>query len=119
MWLFPPALPRPYTFVVLAILTVLLAVTTIRRMGTDLLPEIDIPVVAVVFTYTGMSSDDMERRVVSGFERILTTTVNDIEHIESQSLNGMGLVKVFFHPGAKIEVATAQISAISQSAIRS
>ncbi|HEX3134627.1 MAG TPA: efflux RND transporter permease subunit, partial [Planctomycetota bacterium] len=119
MWLVALALRRPYTFVVLAIITVLLAVSTIRRMGTDLLPEIDIPIVAIVFSYQGISPDDMEKRVVSGFERFVSTTVNDIEHIESQSLSGMGLIKIFFHPGAKVDLAIAQVTSITQSAIRS
>jgi len=118
MWLVALALRRPYTFVVIAIITILLAVITIRRMGTDLLPEIDIPIVAVVFTYNGMSPDDMEKRVISGFERFITTTVNDIEHIESQSLSGMGLIKIYFHPGAKVDLAIAQVTSISESAIR-
>ena len=119
MWLVELALRRPYTFVVLALLLVITSVVTIRRMGTDILPEIDITSVVVVFSYNGMSPDDMEKRVVSGFERFMTTTVNDIERIESQSLFGMGVIRVFFQPGAKIEAALAQISVIAQSSIRS
>ncbi len=119
MWLVRVALGRPYTFVVMAMLIVLLGVVTIRRMSTDILPEIDIPVVAVVWQYGGLPPEEMEKRVVSGYERFLTTTVNDIEHTESQTLTGVSVIKVFFHPGAKIEAATAQIAAISQTAIRS
>jgi len=119
MWLVRVALGRPYTFVVMAMLIVLLGVVTIRRMSTDILPEIDIPVVAVVWQYGGLPPEEMEKRVVSGYERFLTTTVSDIEHTESQTLTGVSVIKVFFHPGAKIEAATAQIAAISQTSIRS
>ena len=119
MWLVRVALGRPYTFVVMAMLIVLLGVVTIRRMSTDILPEIDIPVVAVVWQYGGLPPEEMEKRVVSGYERFLTTTVNDIEHTESQTLTGVSVIKVFFHPGAKIEAATAQIAAASQTTIRS
>ena len=118
MWIVRLALSRTYTFVVLGIMIVILGVVTISRMPTDIFPEIDIPVVSVIFSYSGMSPDDMEKRIVTGFERILTTTVNDIEHIESQSLFGIGIVKIFFQPGAQIEAAIAQISSVSQTAIR-
>ncbi len=118
MWLVLLALRRPYTFVVMAMLIVLLSVVTIRRMGTDILPEIDIPVISVIWSYGGISSDEMEKRVTTNFERILTTTVNDIEHIESLAINGTSIVKVFFHPGSKIEAATAQVTAIAQTALR-
>src|SRR4051812_4260455 len=119
MWLVRLALRRPYTFVVLALLIVLLGSVTIRKMSTDILPEIDIPVVSVVWSYGGLPPTEMEKRVVSNFERFLITTVNDIEHTESQSLTGVSVIKVFFHPGAKIEAATAQITAASQTAVRS
>jgi CzcA family heavy metal efflux pump len=119
MWLVRLALRRPYTFVVMALLIVLLGTVTIRRMPTDILPEIDIPVVSVVWSYAGLPPEEMEKRVVSNFERFLITTVNDIEHTESQSLTGVAVIKVFFHPGAKIEAATAQITAASQTAVRS
>jgi len=119
MWLVRLALSRPYTFVVMALLIVLLGAVTIRRMPTDILPEIDIPVVSVVWSYQGLPPEEMEKRVVSNFERFLITTVNDIEHTESQSLTGVAVIKVFFHPGAKIEAATAQITAASQQAVRS
>lgn len=119
MWLVRIALARPYTFVVMAVLIVLLGVGSIRTMSTDILPEIDIPVVVIVWSYGGLTPEEMEKRVVGGFERFLTTTVNDIEHIESQSLTGVAVLKVFFHPGAKIEAATAQVTATSQTAVRS
>src|SRR4051794_41154187 len=118
MWIVRLALRRPYTFVVAAMLVAILGLVTILRMPTDIFPDIDIPVISVAFNYTGMPAQDMERRIVSQFERILTTTVNDIEHIESTSLNGIGIIKVYFQPNAKIENATAQITAVSQTAIR-
>ena len=118
MWIVLLALRRPYTFVVMSILIALGGILAIVRMPTDIFPTINIPVVSVIFTYTGISPDDMEKRIITGYERILTTTVNDIEHIESQSLNGIGIVKIFFQPGAKIEVAIAQVTAVSQTAIR-
>src|SRR3954463_927387 len=119
MWLVRMALKRPYTFVVMSMLIVIVGVLTISRMPTDIFPDIDIPVISVVFNYSGLAPEEMERRMVNNYERALTTTVNDIEHIESQSLTGVAVVKIFFQPGAKIEAATAQVTAISQAAIRS
>jgi multidrug efflux pump subunit AcrB len=119
MWIVRLALRRPYTFVVAAMLVAILGIVTIIRMPTDIFPEIDIPVISVIFKYTGMSTEDMDHLVVTSFERILTTTVSDIERIESQSLNGTAVVKVYFQPAAKIEAATAQITAVAQTAIRS
>ena len=119
MWIVRLALRRPYTFVVAAMLVVILGVVFILRMPTDIFPEIDIPVVAVAFQYGGMTPDDMEQRMVTNFEGFLVTTVNDIEHVESQSLNGVGVIKVYFYPGAKIEQAIAQVTSIAQTAIRS
>ncbi len=118
MWIVQLALRRPYTFVVMALVIALLGGVMIQRMSTDIFPEIDIPVVSVIWSYNGMSAEEMEKRVVTMSERGLTTAVNDIEHIESQSLNGVSVIKVFFHPGAKIEAAVAQITAMSQSVIR-
>src|SRR5262245_54773231 len=119
MWIVRLALRRPYTFVVAAMLVIILGLVTILRMPTDIFPEIDIPVISVIFNYTGMSPDDMQKRIVSGFERFVTTTVNDIDHLESQSLYGIGVIKIFFQKNAKIEAATAQVTAVSQTAIRS
>ncbi len=118
MWIVQLALRRPYTFVVGALLIALLGGVTIVRMATDIFPEIEQPVVAVIWTYNGISAEEMAQRIVTPSERGLTTTVNDIEHIESQSLNGVAVIKVFFHPGAKIEAAVAQITAMSSSILR-
>ncbi len=118
MWIVRLALRRPYTFVVMALVILLLGVIAIRRMSTDIFPDINIPVVSVIWNFAGMSPEDMERRIVTITERAMTTTVNDIEHIESQSMQGVSLVKVFFHPGAKIEAAVAQITSIMQTILR-
>jgi len=119
MWIVRLALNRPYTFVVAALVIFLISPVAILRTPTDIFPNINIPVVSIVWGYTGMSADQMSSRIVTVSERGLTTTVNDIEHIESQSLNGMGVIKVFFHPNVKIDMAIAQITAISQAAVRS
>ncbi|MBV9949020.1 MAG: efflux RND transporter permease subunit, partial [Myxococcales bacterium] len=118
MWLVRMALKRPYTFVVMAMLIVILGAVTLVRMPTDIFPEIDIPVISVIWNYAGLAPEEMERRVVNNFERNLTTTVNDIEHIESQSLSGVAVIKIFFQEGAKIEAATAQVTAVAQTAVR-
>jgi CzcA family heavy metal efflux pump len=118
MWIVRLALRRPYTFVVMALVIILLGVITIGRMPTDIFPEINIPVVSVIWTFAGMAPEDMEKRIVTISERAMTTTVNDIEHIESQSMQGVSVVKVFFHPGAKIEAAVAQITSIMQTILR-
>ncbi|HEX3133459.1 MAG TPA: efflux RND transporter permease subunit, partial [Planctomycetota bacterium] len=99
-------------------LITIFGVVTIARMPTDIFPEIDIPVVAVVWNYGGVAPDEMEQRIVSGFERVLVSLVNDIEHIESQSLNGTAVVKIFLQPGAKIEAATAEVSATAEATLR-
>jgi multidrug efflux pump subunit AcrB len=119
MWIVRLALRRPYTFVVMSMLIVILGVATILRMPTDIFPDIDIPVISVVWNYSGLPPEEMEKRIVTGFERILTTTVNDIEHTESQSLTGISVIKIFFQPGAHIDGATAQVTAISQTVLRS
>ena len=119
MWLVRIALKRPYTFVVMSVLIVLLGGLTISRMSTDIFPDIDIPVISVVFNYSGLAPEEMEHRIISNYERALTTTVNDIQHIESQSLTGVAVVKIFFQPGAQISAATAQVTAISQAVTRS
>ena len=118
MWIVKLALRRPYTFVVAALLVLVLGVVTILRMPVDIFPYIDIPVVSVIWQYNGLAPEEMERRIVTVHERAMTTTVNDIEHIESQTLNGVAIIKVFFHPGAKVEGAVAQVTAISQSITR-
>lgn len=118
MWLVRIALRRPYTFIVMAMLILIGGIFTIVRMPTDIFPEIDIPVISVIWNYQGLSSEEMEKRVVTNYERLLTTTVNDIEHVESQSLRGIAVVKIFFQPGVSIDAATAQVTAVSQSAVR-
>ena len=118
MWIVALALRRPYTFIVMAIVILILTPITILRTPTDIFPDINIPVVSVVWFYTGMSPQDMANRIVANSERGITTTVNDIEHMESQSVYGLGIIKVFFHPGTNVQGAVAQITAISQTAIR-
>jgi multidrug efflux pump subunit AcrB len=118
VWIVKVALQRPYTFIVLALLILLISPLVILRTPTDIFPNINIPVVSILYNYTGLPAEDMEQRVTSVFERILTTTVNDIDHIESQSLNGISVVKVFFQPGVQVSAAVAQLTAASQPAIR-
>jgi CzcA family heavy metal efflux pump len=118
MWIVRLALRRPYTFVVMAMLIVIGGVYSILGMPTDILPEIDIPVVAVVWAYGGLPPDEMEQRFTSFFERGMTTTVNGIEHIESQSLYGVSVTKVFFPPGTKMEMANAQVTASGQTFLK-
>src|SRR5579859_4227254 len=118
MWIVRLALRRPYTFVVMALLIAILGGTAIATMPVDVFPYIDIPVVSIVWIYPGLPPDEMEKRMVTIFERAMTTTVNDIEHIESQSLSGVSVVRVFFQPDVKIDMAVAQITAISQTILR-
>src|SRR5277367_3358891 len=118
MWIVRLALRRPYTFVVTSILLLILGPVSILRTPTDIFPNIDIPVVSVIWNYTGLSPEEMSNRIIYQYERVLTTTVNDIEHIESQSLNGIGIVKIFFHPGVQIGNAVAQVTAVSQTLLR-
>ena len=119
MWLVRLALNRPYTFVVASILILILSVVAIVRTPTDIFPDINIPVVSVIWGYTGLSPEEMERRMITNYERAVTTTVNDIEHIESQSYYGIGIVKIFFHQGVEINGAVAQSTAIAQAVLRS
>src|SRR5229473_5883325 len=118
MWIVRLALRRPYTFVVMSLMIVLLGGLAIMRMPTDIFPEINIPIVNVIWGYTGVSAEDMAKRIATVAERGLTTTVNDIEHMESQSVNGTSVLRIFFHPDARIEAALAQISASTQSVLR-
>ncbi|WP_437298480.1 efflux RND transporter permease subunit [Sorangium sp. So ce426] len=118
MWLVRIALQRTYTFIVMSMLIVILGVFTVVRMPTDIFPDIDIPVLSVIFNYGGLPPEEMEKRIVNNYERFLTTTVNDIDHIESQSLTGISIIKIYLQPGASIEAATAQVAAVSQTAIR-
>jgi multidrug efflux pump subunit AcrB len=112
------ALRRPYTFVVLALLLVIIGPLAASRMATDIFPEIRIPVIAVAWQYTGLPPEQMAGRIATGFQRGLTTTVNDIEHIEANSYPGISIVKVFFQPGVNVAVANAQVTAIAQVAVR-
>jgi multidrug efflux pump subunit AcrB len=118
MWIVRLALRRPYTFVVAAILLLILGPVAILRTPTDIFPNINIPVVSVIWNYGGLEPEEMSNRITYIYERVLTTTVNDIEHIESQSFNGIGITKVFFHPGVQIGSAVAQVTAISQTIVR-
>jgi multidrug efflux pump subunit AcrB len=118
MWIVRLALRRPYTFVVMSLAILLLGVTAILTMPIDIFPYIDIPVISIVWNYNGISPEEMEKRVVTIFERSMTTSVNDIEHIESQSYTGVALIRVYFHPNAKPEMAMAQITAMAQSITR-
>lgn len=112
------ALQRPYTFIVLALLILILGPLTVFRTPTDIFPDIRIPVIAVVWQYTGLPPDEMAGRITTLFQRSLTTTVNDIEHIEANSYAGSGIVKIFFQPSVDIAVANAQVTAISQTVVR-
>src|SRR6202000_1773760 len=118
MWIVRLALRRPYTFVVIALVIALLGVSAILSMPVDIFPYIDIPVVSVVWNYAGLAPDEMEKRMVPIFERAMTITVTDIEHIESQSYSGVSVTRVYFQPDAKIEVALSQITAISQTLLK-
>jgi CzcA family heavy metal efflux pump len=118
MWIVRLALSRPYTFIVMAIVIVLLTMAVVPRTPTDIFPEINIPVIATVWTYSGLMPQEMEQRITTNVERGITVLVNDVEHIESQSLNGIAIVKIFFHPGANIQTALAQTTAISQTFLR-
>jgi CzcA family heavy metal efflux pump len=118
MWIVRLALRRPYTFVVMAVLILVLGIVSIKTMSTDIFPTIDIPVVTVVWSYSGTSPDEMQNRFTTVSERAMTTTVNDIEHIESQSVSGISVIKVFFQPGTRIEAAVAQITAVNQTILR-
>jgi multidrug efflux pump subunit AcrB len=118
VWIVKIALERPYTFIVLALLILLISPLVILRTPTDIFPNVNIPIVAALFNYTGLSSEEMEARITTQFERNLTTSVNDMEHIESQTVNGRAIIKIFFHPRVKIEMAVAQVTAVGQSSLR-
>ena len=112
------ALRRPYTFVVMAMLILLFGISAAFRAPIDIFPSINIPVVAVVFSYTGLPPDDMSGRIVTFYERALTTSVNDIEHIDSQSLANFGIIKIFFQPTVNINAALAQVAAMSRTVLK-
>src|SRR5712675_2778917 len=118
MWIVRLALRRTYTFVVAAVLIAVLGAVSIYRMSTDIFPQIDIPVVSVVWQYFGMPADEIETRIILINERVLTASVNDIEHIESQSLDGVGVIRIYFQPGAKIAEGEAQVTATCQTLLK-
>ena len=112
------ALARPLTFIVMAIVILIGGVLAAARTPVDIFPEIGVPVIAVAWQYQGLAPDDMVNRIISPYEKVLTTTVNDIEHVESQSLPGIGIVKIYFQPGADIRTATAQVTSVSQTVLK-
>ena len=102
----------------MSLLILILGTLAVFTTPVDIFPEIDIPIIAVVYGYPGLSAEEMSQRIVVGYERGLTATVNDVEHIESQSLNGLGVIKIFFHPDVRIDMAMAQVAALGQAAVR-
>src|SRR5260370_25069831 len=115
MWIVRLALRRPYTFVVMAMVIILLTPVVLQRTPVDIFPEINIPVISLVWTYNGLEPQEMEQRITSNVERGVQVLVNDVEHTESQSLPGVAIIKVFFQPGANIQTALAQPAAMSQT----
>lgn len=118
MWIVRLALRRPYTFVVMSLAILLLGATAIVTMPVDIFPYIDIPVVSIVWSYPGVPPEEMEKRIVTIFERSMTTSVNDIEHIESQSYYGVAVIRVYLHPNARVDLAMTQIEAMSNGILR-
>jgi multidrug efflux pump subunit AcrB len=118
MWIVRIALRRPYTFVVAALLLLLLTPFVLLRTATDIFPAIDIPVVSIIWQYAGLNAQEIEQRIVYAHERSLSATVNDIEHIESNSYNGIGVIKVFLQPGTSVDAGVAQITAVAQTILR-
>jgi multidrug efflux pump subunit AcrB len=118
MWIVRVALQRPYTFIVLALLILLASPVLILRTPTDIFPNIDIPVIAVAWQFTGLNPEEMEGRITTQFERVLTTTVDNIEHIESTTVNGQAMVKIFLQPTARLDTSNAQVTAVSQTILR-
>ena len=118
MWIVRIALDRPYTFIVLALLILILSPVVILRTPTDIFPNINIPVIAVAWQFTGLNPEELEGRITTGFERVLTTTVDNIEHIESTTVSGQSIVRIFLQPNAHLDTANAQVTAIAQTALR-
>ena len=118
MWIVQIALRRPYTFIVMALLILLSTPLVLTKMATDILPDINIPVVSIIWNYGGLSAQEMGQRIAATNERSLTTTVNDIEHVESQSLAGISIIKIFFQPNVNIQMAIAQVVSIEQAQLR-
>src|SRR5262245_36822899 len=115
MWIVQLALKRPYTFVVLALLIAVLGGVAIKQMRTDIFPEIDIPVITVLWTYKGMETNEVERRITTSSEYAITSNVNDIKRVESQTLNGVSVIKIHFHPGVNIGTAMSQVTSVTQA----
>jgi multidrug efflux pump subunit AcrB len=118
MWIVKVALSRPYTVIVLALLILILSPVIILRTPTDIFPNINIPVIAVAWQFTGLNPEEMEGRLTTVFERVLTTTVDNIEHLELTTVNGQAMVKIFLQPNASLDTANAQVTAVSQSILR-
>src|SRR5438445_12913766 len=118
MWIVRVALDRPYTFIVLAVLILVLSPVMILRTPTDIFPNIDIPVIAVAWQYTGMNPEELEGRLTNTFERLLTIVVDNIEHIESTTVNGQAIVKIYLQRGASLDTANAQVTSGSKTILR-
>src|SRR5689334_227631 len=118
VWIVRLALLRPYTFVIVSLLIFIFGAAAIITTPTDILPQISIPIVSVIWNYGGLNADDMSKRIVGVSERALPTSVNNIEHIESQSYSGVGVIKIYFQPDVQIDLAIAQVTALSQSILR-
>ena len=118
MWIVRIALSRPYTFIVAALVIVLMTPVVLQRTPTDIFPNIDIPVISIAWSYSGLSPQQMEDRIVTPFERFLTTVVDNIEHTESQTLGGRSVTKTYFQPGTDVHVALTQVTAVSQTVLR-
>jgi len=118
MWIVQLALRRPYTFVVMAIFILIMGIVSIRRMPVDIFPDINIPVISVIWTYNGMSAEEFEHRLTMYSEFSLSANVKDLKNMESQTLDGVGVIKLYFHPGANVESAMAQATAVSQAILR-
>ncbi|MDB6137303.1 MAG: cation/multidrug efflux pump, partial [Verrucomicrobiaceae bacterium] len=118
MWIVRLALRRPYTFVVAALVLLLMTPFVLLRTPTDIFPSINIPVISVIWQYAGLNAEDIEQRIVYNHERSLSATVNDIEHIESNSYNGIGIIKIFLQPGASVDAGVAQVTAVAQTILK-
>src|SRR5277367_4898502 len=118
LWIVRVALQWPYTFIVLALFILIVGSLAALNTPTDIFPNIRIPVIGVAWQYTGLSPDEMAGRIITPYERVLSTTVNDVEHVESTSLPGIGIVKIYFQPGVDIRTATAQVTSISQTILK-
>ena len=118
MWIVRVALDRPYTFIVLALLILIASPVVIMRTPTDIFPAINIPVIAVAWQYSGLNTEELEGRITTSYERVLTTTVDNIQRIESTTVNGQAIIKVYLQPNARLDTANAQITAISQTVLR-